>query len=134
MAARKKGPKVVTDAHKEALATGRRNAAAVRAYLDALEAQPRRSRTVSPDELRSKIDTANDQLAELTGIKWVEKRQEVVDLEARLAEAEAGPGDLDALEAAFIQAAKPWAEAKGISRGVLREAGVPASVLKDAGL
>ena len=41
----KKGPAALTKAHKDALATGRKESAAVKAYLEALEqAKPRRGR------------------------------------------------------------------------------------------
>lgn len=134
MATKKRGPKVVTDEHKAAMAAGRQNAAAVRAYLDALDERSpkRRGRQVSPEQLQTRLDAANEALPSLGGIKWVEKRQEILDLEARLAEVAAEPEDLSDLEAAFITAAKPWAESKGVSKRVLREAGVPAAVLRQA--
>lgn len=134
MAAKKRGPKVVTPEHKAAMAAGRQNAAAVRAYLDALEEQSpkRRGRQISPEELQKRLDAANEVLPSLSGIKWVEKRQEILDLETRLAEDVAEPEDISELEEAFVAAAKPWAESKGITKKVLREAGVPAAVLKRA--
>lgn len=132
--AAKRGPKVVSPEHKAAMAAGRQNAAAVRAYLDALDEQSpkRRGRQISPEQLQKRLDAANEALPTLSGIKWVEKRQEILDLEERLAEVDSEPQDISELEAAFVSAAKPWAESKGISKKVLREAGVPAAVLKRA--
>lgn len=42
--------------------------------------------------------------------------------------------DLTNLEAAFVEHAKAYSERKGISYNTWREVGVPASVLKDAGI
>ena len=42
--------------------------------------------------------------------------------------------DLEGLEAGFVEYAKAYSERKGITYAAWREAGVPASILKDAGI
>ncbi len=59
--------------------------------------------------------------------------QERLDLTAELSTRSA-PDDLAELEAAFVEVAKPFAEAKGITYPAWREVGVPASVLARAGI
>ena len=59
--------------------------------------------------------------------------QERLDLTAELS-ARSAPDDLAELEAAFVEVAKPFAEAKGITYPAWREVGVPASVLARAGI
>ena len=56
-----------------------------------------------------------------------------MDLEAELNRSKSAP-DPDDLLSRFIEAAAPYAERKGISYAAFREVGVPASVLRKAGL
>jgi hypothetical protein len=55
------------------------------------------------------------------------------DLEAA-AETEDDPAEAERLRKAFAKAARPYSKAKGISYGTWREAGVPADVLREAGI
>ena len=59
--------------------------------------------------------------------------QERMDLDAALAAAETTV-DLTALEDGFVEAAAGYGERKGISYAAWREVGVPAAVLKRAGV
>ncbi len=56
-----------------------------------------------------------------------------MDSERQLAEL-ADPLDMDALEEGFVSSAAGYSERKGISYAAWREAGVPAAVLKRAGI
>jgi hypothetical protein len=127
----KKTARSMSDKHKKALAEGRHQGKAVRDYLAALEAEahnPRgRKPTHDPSEIQTQIDAEPDPAKRLD---LIQKR---LDLEERLA-SENGSVDLDALEKDFVAAVKPYAERRGISYTALREAGVPASVLKQAGI
>lgn len=119
--------------HKDALARGRRQAQAVRAYLEALRdeggsrhpARARLERRVA--ELRRAIDRAEH------AAERVELLREWLQLERRRAQLEAGP-DLDTLEAAFVEVVAPFSERKGITYPAWREVGVPARVLRAAGM
>lgn len=134
MAAKKTAKKTtrrMSDDHKQALAEGRRQGKAVRDYLAAIAAansKPRgRKPSQTPDEIQSQIDAEPDPTKRLD---LIQKR---LNAEERLA-AENDGIDLDALEQDFVAAIKPYAERKGISYTALREAGVPAAVLKQAGV
>ena len=59
--------------------------------------------------------------------------QDRMDLEAALEAAEAVV-DMSALEEGFVLAAARYGERKGISHGAWREVGVPAELLKRAGI
>lgn len=124
----------LSEEHKKALAKGRRQAKAVRDYLDALEAEKRRGRSVDEDTLKERIDRYQSQIDEEdNAAKRVELIQKRLDAERKLAELEERP-DIEKLEAAFKEAVKEYSERKGITYTAWREAGVPASVLRDAGV
>jgi len=69
-----------------------------------------------------------------TGVRKLAAAQHVIDLERRIAEAAVPQVDLTALEDAFVQWAPVYAASKGISYAAFRTAGVPAAVLKRAGI
>lgn len=124
----------MSDEHKAALAKGRRQAKAVRDYLEALEKNSRPGRRLSKDEIRQKIDDAQQQAeTEDDPARRVELIQKRLDYEERLADHEDAP-DMDDLQAGFVAAAKEYSDRKGITYTAWREAGVPASVLREAGV
>lgn len=124
----------LSEEHKKALAKGRRQAKAVRDYLDALEAERQRGRTVDEGTLKERIDKYQAQIdEEENAAKRVELIQKRLDAEKQLAQIEDRP-DMDALEAGFRDAVKEYSDRKGITYSAWREAGVPASVLRDAGV
>ena len=123
----------MTEEHKRALAEGRAQGRAVRAYLEALDADRAAPKT-DPDTLQRRIDEASAAAeAEADPTKRLELIQKRIDLEDQLSRVTDGP-DLDALEADFITSALPYGERKGIGYAAWREAGVPAAVLKAAGV
>lgn len=130
---RKKGFKM-TDEHKAALAEGRRQSRAVREYLEALDAGSKPGRKINPNELKRRIDDLEKRISSeenpAARVKLVQQR---LEYERRL-EAEQTSSDLDALEKAFVDVAADYTERQGLSYTAWREVGVPAAVLKRAGI
>lgn len=77
----------------------------------------------------AQVDT---ELAEATSLERLTLIQRRLDLTAALAQASA-ESDED-LEATFIKVAAGWGARKGITYQAWRESGVPARVLKQAGI
>lgn len=126
-------PMAMSDEHKAALAQGRVEARAIKAYLAALGGR-KRGRPVTRESLSARIGRLESQIAsESNPLKALELRQARIDAERRLAELE-DPVDLDALEAAFVGYAAGYGRRKGITYAAWREAGVPPAVLKKAGI
>lgn len=135
MAPRTKKTKApMSKAHKEALALGREQGRAVRRYLEALEAhRPKRGRKRTPDSIKRRLDDITRRLDDADPLARLQLVQERMNLEAELA-TKAQTVDLAALEQAFVDAAKEYADRKGITYAAWREAGVDAAVLKRAGI
>ncbi len=124
----------MTAQHKAALAEGRAYGRAVREYLDALEeSRPKRGRKRTSDSVKKRLTTVEAELADAGGVKRVQLLQERRDLRSEL-DNFGTTVDLSSVEKAFVKAAKPYSENKGISYATWREAGVPADVLKKAGI
>lgn len=127
--------RTVTAEHKEAMAKGRRAATAVGAYIEALDtARPQRRRRLTPEQIESQLADARVAVGNESGTKKLAAAQHVVDLERRLVEATVPGLDLAALEADFVEWAPYYAQSKGISYAAFRATGVPAAVLKRAGI
>ncbi|RMH78687.1 MAG: hypothetical protein D6683_07335, partial [Actinomyces sp.] len=124
----------LSDEHKKALSIGRRQARIVNDYLTALEsARPRRGRRRTPESIRERLARLDDQIATASPAKRVELIQERLDLAEELEGLEAET-DITEIEAEFVEVARDYSERKGISYRAWREAGVPAAVLKRAGI
>ena len=122
-------------AHKRALAEGRTMSATVDRYLSAVNTPKRRGRKVSKAALQQRLADARVKARTATGVDRVLAAQEVRDLQSRLAALETSAGgDIKSLEAAFVKIAKRFGENRGIGYGAWRDAGVPAPVLKKAGV
>jgi hypothetical protein len=133
MAAQKKS-KGLSDEHKAALAEGREQGRAVRRYLEALDAhKPKRGRKRTTDSMQKRLDRIEAELGGADPLKRLQLVQERIDLNAELARADEKV-DLTQLEDGFARAALPYSERKGISYAAWRELGVPAAVLKRAGI
>ena len=129
---RKRTP--MSSEHKAALAEGREQGRAVRRYLEALEAnKPRRGRKRSPESLKKRLDAIESEIASADPLKRVHLVQERADLQDAL-DATASNVDIGQLEKAFVKAAAPYSERKGITYATWREVGVPAAVLEKAGI
>ena len=126
--------KTMTDEHKAALALGREQGRAVRAYLEALEgSKPKRGRKRTPESVAKRLEAVEAQLPDADPVKRLQLVQERLDLRAEL-ETKEDTVDLAGLEADFVGAAKGYRDRKGISYAAWREVGVPASALKAAGI
>lgn len=124
----------MSDDHKAALAEGRALSRAVSNYLQALEAtKPKRGRKRTPDSINARLAKIDAELATADALSALNMRQERIDLQQELAGMSEGI-DLADLEAEFVQSAKAYSQRKGITYAVWRESGVPADVLKRAGI
>jgi len=124
----------MTQEHKDALAQGRRESKAIKAYLEALDAPKRRGRPVTAESLQMKIADLDGKIRdESDPLRRVELIQARLDTEEALAGFEATE-NIDALEAGFVEYGNGYSERKGISYAAWREVGVSAPVLKQAGI
>lgn len=109
---------------------------AINRYLEALDsATPRRrGRQVDPHkkfgEISRKLTDLDVVLTPVARLQLVQERMDMFKLIER-AEASA---DIEPLQKEFIAGAKEWSEDRGISYAAWREVGVPAAVLKEAGI
>lgn len=124
----------MTQEHKDALAQGRRESKAIKGYLEALDAPKRRGRPVTAESLQTKIadldGTIRDESDPLRRVELIQAR---LDAEEALGGLEATE-NIDGLEAGFVEFGEAYSVRKGISYAAWREAGVPAPVLKSAGV
>ncbi|MEN3271580.1 MAG: hypothetical protein V7636_341 [Actinomycetota bacterium] len=127
-------PREVSDEHKAAMAEGRTQSRAISQYLDALEInRPKRGRKRTVESIDKRLAAIADEFGTANALGRLSLIQERMDL---LTEKESmnGEVDLSGLEAEFVKAAKPYSHRKGISYAAWRELGVPADVLKKAGI
>jgi hypothetical protein len=131
----KRGPKSpMTDEHKAALAKGRAEGRIVREYLEGLRAtKPKRGRKRTPETISKRLDAITQELASASPIDELLLIQERKNLEAERS-AMSNSIDMTALERDFVSVAKSYADSKAISYSSWRDVGVPASVLKSAGI
>jgi hypothetical protein len=124
----------MTSEHKAALAAGRTQGLAVRRYLEALErSRPRRGRRPSPDSLQRQLAEIEGRLRDADPLKRLHLIQQRKLIETRLSAGE-GAEDISEVEAAFTRSAAEYGARKGIDYATWREAGVPAEVLRRAGV
>lgn len=123
----------MSDEHKAAIVRGREENRAIKEYL-AATTQRKPGRPVTAASVKAKLEGIESKLAsESDAVKRLGLIQARRDAQAALANLE-GSVDLSALEAGFVRHAKAYSDRKGISYGAWREAGVPAPVLKAAGI
>ena len=127
-----KAKRSMTDEHKQALAEGRAEGRAVKAYLEALEQnRPKRGRKRTPESIKKRLSVIESSLDEASPIQRLQLIQERMDLGKELATIDTKI-DLTALEQGFVKTAGGYSQRKGISYAAWRELGVPADVLKRA--
>lgn len=127
--------RVVTEEHKNAMHVGRRNANVVDKYLIAIGKPKRRGRPISIDELKRRRDEAKTDAESATGTARLKLLQSVRDLDDRIStETSDSAVDIGALQAEFVKVAAAYGQSHGIDYPTWREAGVPADVLKAAGI
>jgi hypothetical protein len=134
MATKKAVKRGMSDDHKAALAEGRMQSRAVRDYLEALDAiKPKRGRPRTTDSIKKQLANVEATLPDAKAEERLLLIQQRIDLEAELGSVQAKT-DLTDVEDAFVDVAAAYGERKGVSYAAWREAGVPAAVLKRAGV
>jgi hypothetical protein len=124
----------MSDEHKAALARGRRESKAIKAYLEVISVPKRKGRPVTPESLEAKIagldERIRDETNPLTRVDLIQARidaQEALDRMTAVV-------DIDALEVGFVEYAASYSDRKGITWPAWREAGVSSGVLRAAGV
>ena len=133
---RKPGTKM-TAAHKAALAEGRDEARAVKAYLEGIEAAApkKRGRKRTRDSMNKRLAAIAIALPEASALSRLQLLQEKSDLDRELASHDsASTADLEAARKGFVKVAKSYAGRKGITYSTWRAAGVDSATLKEAGI
>ena len=119
--------------HKAALAKGRRQAGAIRGYLEALETR-KPARPVASESLAARRECIESRLAResnvLRRLDLIQQRSDVAEAMESLHDAVA----FDELEKGFIENSKSYGGRKGIGYAAWREARVSAAVLRKAGI
>ena len=119
--------------HKDALAQGRLEARSVKAYLDAL-GNKKRGRPVTKASLQKKLSTIDSKLkSEPNPLKRLDLMQARADTENAVGNFE-NTVDPEELATGFVAHAKSYSQRKGISYNTWRQFGVPAEVLRKAGI
>jgi hypothetical protein len=119
--------------HKAALVQGRKEAKAIKAYLEALAAR-KPGRPVTRDSMERKLASIDARLKEERDpLRRVDLHQSRIEAEGSLTSL-SDTSDIDSLEKEFTEVARTYSERKGISYAAWRGAGVPASTLKRAGI
>jgi hypothetical protein len=128
--------RTMSDDHKAALARGREQGRAVRAYLEALEAhRPRRGRKRTAESVQRQLAETEAKLSSATGLDRVLQAQRQLDLRKELEDHNrTSTVDLAALEDRFASVVGAYSEAKGISYEAWREVGVAAGLLRRGGV
>ncbi len=124
----------LSEVHRAALREGREQGRAVRVYLEALERRrPRRGRERTEQAVLSRLAVVERQLLDSSSVERLLLVQEQMDLQAELAGMSDGV-DWAAIEADFVAAAKAYGARKGVSAAAWIQVGVPADVLRRAGI
>jgi hypothetical protein len=119
--------------HKAALIKGRAEAKAITAYLESL-ASRRPGRPVTRESLEKRLASLKAKLAaESNALRKVDLLQAKIEVEKALAQAQDSV-DRSGLEDEFVKVVADYSDRKGISYSAWRSAGVPAAVLKKAGM
>lgn len=129
---------VVTEAHKEALAVGRKEGRIVRAYLNALSSYTETNKLRTVEVIEEDLKWINIYIDKETSVliklRLIQKR---IDLNKELdvtINRLAFKDPFKDKEDAFVEIAASYSKRKGLSRKAWREVGVPASVLTRAGV
>lgn len=133
----KRGPKSLSPEHKAAMAEGRTESRIIKGYLEAIRrTKPTVGRPKTADSVNNRLDKINHLLeTKLDPLKRLGLLQERIELAQELKRIDENSTDLVAeLEPEFIAVAKSYGQRKGISYAAWREFGVPAAVLKAAGI
>jgi len=125
---------VMSEAHKEALSEGREQSRVVNRYLSALEEhKPKRGRKVTPETLGTRLNETREKILFAPPGEKLLLISEEMDLENRIEQLDV-EFDFSELESGFVKVAKNYAMRRNIPRKAFVRIGVPAAVLKDAGI
>lgn len=125
----------MSDEHKAALALGREQGRAVRRYLEVLEQhRPRRGRKRTRESVELRLAAVEDRLQGADAVERLHLTQERMDLQSELAGMDGNGVDMAQLEEAFVVAAAEYGTRRGITYAAWRDAGVPTSMLRRAGI
>ncbi|MDP8929643.1 MAG: hypothetical protein M3O70_13985 [Actinomycetota bacterium] len=106
----------------------------MRNYLEALHADDQRGRPIDRQSVQARIERLQSQINdEPKAVRRVELIQQRLDAERRLAGLEEST-DRESLVRDFIEVAEAYSQRRGITYTAWREVGVPAAVLKEAGI
>lgn len=124
----------MSDEHKAALARGRAEARAIKAYLAVATMPKKRGRPVTRSSLEEKIVSLDEKVGtENDPLARVELIQARIDAQRALDDL-GSAADLETLEPGFVEHAASYSDRKGITWTAWREAGVPAATLRRAGI
>ncbi|MGD2100836.1 MAG: hypothetical protein PVG83_01240 [Acidimicrobiia bacterium] len=89
---------------------------------------------MTKESLQKRLDNVNEKLDHASDpLERVDLIQSRLDIEKALSEVTSG-NDLDALQKGFVEHAESYSDRKGVSYTAWRELGVPAKVLREAGI
>lgn len=126
-------PMAMSEEHKAALAQGRREARAIKGYLRAI-ADKKPGRPVTKESLTKRLESVDSKIEESDNpLKTVDLIQSKLDIEQALKDLD-DAADIQTLEADFVEHAASYSERKGVSYTAWRDFGVPARVLRAAGV
>ncbi len=118
--------------HKAKLAQGRRDARAVKAYLEFLESnRPKRGRRRTEESIAARLSVIDSEIEGASPLARLNLYQEQTDLAEEL-EAMKSRVDGTELRAAFVEAAARYGESKGIQKAAFRQMGVDAATIREA--
>lgn len=124
----------MSNAHKNALATGRREGRVIREYLEIVEAtKPRRGRRRTPESIARRLSVINSELRSADPVTKVRLLQERLNLRTELAGMKT-KAEVSAAEAKFVKVARSFSMRNDITYDAWREFGVSDAVLKKAGI
>ena len=131
---KRRGPKVVTKEHKAAMAAGRAESRAVSNYLEVMAAnKPRRGRKRTPESIKSRLEVIEVEIDDADMLSRVNLVQERMNLLEELGAMEEKV-DITEYEDDFVKMAASYGDRKGITYAAWRDVGVPAEVLRKAGI
>lgn len=123
----------MSDEHKAALADGRQQSRAIKAYLRAIGSR-RPGRPTTKEGLSDRLDKVMARIAASEDpLETVDLIQSRLDIEQALSEIDSQQ-DFETLEAGFVEHVSAYSKRKNISYTAWREFGVPARVLRSAGI
>jgi hypothetical protein len=126
--------KAMSEDHKQALAAGRSEGRAVRAYLEALDRnKPKRGRRRTAESITKRLEQIELDIPYVDPLTRVHLVQEQFDLQSEL-EGQGEGEDLSALEDAFVEVVKGYSDRRGLTYPAWREVGIDPGVLRRAGI